>query len=449
MSDVTTRDTPQLDRARSSPRIAASRTRRRRPARSRTASAPSHLRVAPKRLRRRAAAAPARAASRCSVWPRSRPRRCSCSSRSTCSRCSRRSSSTSSTTSSRSSSALNEIAARPRSRGFVARDGRDRGRAARHGPPGNACRCCTAERAATSAPSPIFPSRPRPPYSPLARPTPDRKRAPAARAASPGARAATERRPAQAPSGAKPRLVRSRGRRPRIPARRLALCSVLVIVVFGALAVRVTQLQVLSGNRYKLMSLEQTLQHGAVAPRSAARSSTATAATSRCRSSSTTVYADPQQVARPDRVRGRARAGPARERGRAARDVSATPQVRVPQYLAHRRERQRRRRRCSKLDLAGIGFVPESARRYPAGPLAGSLIGAVGGDGVGLTGLESCTTTMLAGPGRASSSSSATSRASTSRTPRRTRSRRGAAPTSCSRSTSRCSGRPSSRSSTR
>ena len=31
-----------------------------------------------------------------------------------------------------------------------------------------------------------------------------------------------------------------------------------MIVVFGALAVRVTQLQVLSGNRYKLMSLKQT-----------------------------------------------------------------------------------------------------------------------------------------------------------------------------------------------
>jgi cell division protein FtsI (penicillin-binding protein 3) len=50
-----------------------------------------------------------------------------------------------------------------------------------------------------------------------------------------------------------------------------------------------------------------------------------------------------------------------------------------------------------KLDLIGVGFVPESARRYPAEPLGGSLIGHVGGEGIGLDGLENLYETVLAG----------------------------------------------------
>jgi len=53
-----------------------------------------------------------------------------------------------------------------------------------------------------------------------------------------------------------------------------------------------------------------------------------------------------------------------------------------------------------KLELPGIGFVPESARRYPADPLAGSLIGHVGGEGSGLeggNGLEYLYDKLLAG----------------------------------------------------
>jgi cell division protein FtsI/penicillin-binding protein 2 len=44
--------------------------------------------------------------------------------------------------------------------------------------------------------------------------------------------------------------------------------------------------------------------------------------------------------------------------------------------------------RIERLDLAGIGEDPDSRRIYPQGKLAGQVVGAVGAEGEGLTGLE-------------------------------------------------------------
>jgi len=44
--------------------------------------------------------------------------------------------------------------------------------------------------------------------------------------------------------------------------------------------------------------------------------------------------------------------------------------------------------RVARLDLAGIGELPDSRRTYPQGTLAAQTIGAVGDDGQGLTGIE-------------------------------------------------------------
>ena len=41
-----------------------------------------------------------------------------------------------------------------------------------------------------------------------------------------------------------------------------------------------------------------------------------------------------------------------------------------------------------ELGLAGVAFVPESQRQYPAGSVASTIIGRVGGEGFGLDGLE-------------------------------------------------------------
>jgi cell division protein FtsI (penicillin-binding protein 3) len=79
------------------------------------------------------------------------------------------------------------------------------------------------------------------------------------------------------------------------PARRLAVCSLLVVIVFSALAIRVTQLQVLSGNRYRQMALHQTqkivplpAQRGTIFDRNGSDLAMSIELTS--------IYADPKQV---------------------------------------------------------------------------------------------------------------------------------------------------------
>jgi len=54
-------------------------------------------------------------------------------------------------------------------------------------------------------------------------------------------------------------------------------------------------------------------------------------------------------------------------------------------------------RRVEKLGLDGIGVLPDSRRVYPQEEDAGRLIGAVGGDGHGLFGLEQAEDGVLAG----------------------------------------------------
>src|SRR3954465_8931776 len=55
--------------------------------------------------------------------------------------------------------------------------------------------------------------------------------------------------------------------------------------------------------------------------------------------------------------------------------------------------------RIDRLDLAGIGELPDSRRTYPQGDLAGQVIGAVGSENEGLTGLEAGEDSGLAGSG--------------------------------------------------
>jgi cell division protein FtsI (penicillin-binding protein 3) len=50
-----------------------------------------------------------------------------------------------------------------------------------------------------------------------------------------------------------------------------------------------------------------------------------------------------------------------------------------------------------KLELPGIDFLPESKRFYPSGPLAGPVVGSVGVDNLGLSGLEVAYEKILAG----------------------------------------------------
>ncbi|HYG70895.1 MAG TPA: penicillin-binding protein 2 [Actinomycetota bacterium] len=53
--------------------------------------------------------------------------------------------------------------------------------------------------------------------------------------------------------------------------------------------------------------------------------------------------------------------------------------------------------RIEDLELPGVGLLPSNRRLYPAGPLAGQLLGFVGVDGEGLSGLEHRYEILLAG----------------------------------------------------
>jgi cell division protein FtsI (penicillin-binding protein 3) len=159
---------------------------------------------------------------------------------------------------------------------------------------------------------------------------------------------------------------------------------VLVVVVFGALAMRVTQLQVLSGDHYEEMALQQRLR---TIPLNAERGSIfdrngRDLAISIEKSS---VYADPTLVADP-----------------ALYASKLAPVVGVDQQTLYERLSDRSRRfvyiartveddvadQVRDLGLAGVAFVPESQRQYPAGSVASALVGHVGGEGHGLDGLE-------------------------------------------------------------
>jgi len=218
---------------------------------------------------------------------------------------------------------------------------------------------------------------------------------------------------------------------------------VLILVVFGALAVRVAQLQVFSGNRYKNLALRQTThtvplpaQRGTIFDRDGRDLALSIELSS--------VYADPQQVSDPIAYAG------------ALAPILGVSETTLEERLAQTNQFQYLARRVNDatveqvkaLDLPGVGFVPEQARQYPAGSLAGSLIGEVGGEGTGLSGLEKLYEDVLRGQdGEMVVERDQEGQEIPNTSSHRRDARRGT--DMCSRWTSRCSGRPSSRSSTR
>jgi cell division protein FtsI (penicillin-binding protein 3) len=175
--------------------------------------------------------------------------------------------------------------------------------------------------------------------------------------------------------------------------RRLGLCSVVIALVFGALAVRVTQLQVLSGDHYKAMALAQRLR---TIPLTAERGSIfdrngRDLAISVERS---TVWADPTLVRDPG-----------------VYSAKLAPLVGVPRQTLYDRLADKSHRfvyiartvddsvaaRVKQLALPGVGFVDEPYRTYPSGSVASTIIGRVGGEGHGLDGLEALYDSRLQG----------------------------------------------------
>src|SRR5262249_40762963 len=155
------------------------------------------------------------------------------------------------------------------------------------------------------------------------------------------------------------------------------------------LAARVGQLQIANGAKYKKLSVDLALhtiplpaERGSIFDRDGrdlAMSITRT-----------TVYADPSLVVDP-----------------AAEAARLAPVLHVPEHtlleaLADKGNPERPRRfvylahtvddgtasLVQAMRLPGIGFMPESARSYPADPIAASVVGRVHSDGNGSDGVE-------------------------------------------------------------
>ena len=195
---------------------------------------------------------------------------------------------------------------------------------------------------------------------------------------------------------------RRRAPAPPAPPRRLGICSALIVVAFIALAARVGQLQLVSGAKYDRLAVEQTLR---TVPLAAERGSVfdRNGRDLALSVERTTVYADPKFV--DDPVAEAAKLAPilhVDERVLVARlsNKGTTAHPRRFAYLA-RTVGDDVAQAVQALNLPGIGFVPESARSYPAGTLAGAIVGHVGTEGTGLDGTEYLYNSMLAGqPGK-------------------------------------------------
>lgn len=178
----------------------------------------------------------------------------------------------------------------------------------------------------------------------------------------------------------------------RAAIRRLtALLAVLLIGLSGILA-RLTILQVRQAEAYRSLALAQRLARiplpatrGAILDRDGDELALSLPARA--------IYADPRAV--DDR------------RGTAARiaEVLGVPAWQIRRKLSEdttfvylaRQVDPGLAERVAALELPGIGFLEESKRHYPAGPLAAQVLGFVGVDGEGLEGLELQHDPVLAG----------------------------------------------------
>lgn len=173
----------------------------------------------------------------------------------------------------------------------------------------------------------------------------------------------------------------------------MRVIAVVMLLLFSAISARLVQVQALASEWYATKGLRQRL---ATVPLTAERGSIfdrygRDLAVSVQRD---TVWADPSLVADPV--------------GTAA---LLSPVVGVDQETLVTRLSQRDKRfvyiartvdvgvadAVRALDVAGVGFIPESKRYYPAGDLAAPVLGEVGGEGSGLGGLEYMFEDLLAG----------------------------------------------------
>jgi cell division protein FtsI/penicillin-binding protein 2 len=106
-----------------------------------------------------------------------------------------------------------------------------------------------------------------------------------------------------------------------------------------------------------------------------------------------TIYATPYQVADPPRAAARLAPILGLDKGEVLESLTADSGF---SYVAHKVSLEQAGW-VERLGLEGIGELPDSRRTYPQGEMAGQVVGAVGSENQGLTGLEAGEEAILAG----------------------------------------------------
>jgi cell division protein FtsI (penicillin-binding protein 3) len=183
------------------------------------------------------------------------------------------------------------------------------------------------------------------------------------------------------------------------PTHRLITVFLVLALGLGGILARLVVLQVKDASAYETMALDQRIKNiplpatrGTILDRTGQELAMSLPAKA--------VYADPALVERPGSaarvvasVLGLDRRQVRSKLGRTTTD-SGKP-IRFV-YLARGVDVHEAEALESK-KLAGIGFLEESRRHYPAGPLAPQVLGFVGVDGAGLAGLELQYQQLMAG----------------------------------------------------
>jgi len=190
-------------------------------------------------------------------------------------------------------------------------------------------------------------------------------------------------------------VARARGR------RRVRLILVLYVLLTVGMAWRLVSVQVVAAEEYRGLASQQAerrielpAQRGKLYDRAGQPLAMSLVAS--------TIYADPRQIAAEGANAGLLAERLAEVLDAAGQDVDAGELREQLQrdtgftYLARQVPREVGER-VAALGLAGIGVLEEPTRVYPAGSLAGSVLGLAGIDHTGLTGLESEYDEVLSG----------------------------------------------------
>jgi cell division protein FtsI (penicillin-binding protein 3) len=178
----------------------------------------------------------------------------------------------------------------------------------------------------------------------------------------------------------------------RLIERRIGLLFAGFLVAFLLIACRAFWLQGVEASQLSAQALDQQSQtvtvpglRGSILDRNGSRLASSEDAA--------TIYATPYQVKNPPKAAERLAPILKQKKGNVLEELTVESGF---SYLAKDIDLATAAK-VEKLEIEGIGQLPASRRTYPQGEMAGQVIGVVGTDGEGLTGVEAGQQSVLAG----------------------------------------------------